>query len=263
MLGLSVLLFAGATLAFAESNDDDDDDNTETTYSTLEEIKAEPYNGIAGKWEVEIEFEEDEYTVYVYEVEDEADLFEKIASKIESEFDFEITADQVESKADVDEDGFEEVDEDEDSDEGSDEDEDKDDFSGDVTKIEAEQYNGIDGKWKIEVNFEDEDAEFYLYNIDDKAELTSSVRTKVNSEFDKNYSEEKISSLLEIDDESDFDDSESDDDSDKDDDKDDDKPSTSMSDDERSKKIADLQAQLEKLIKLVMQLLSLQLGQTN
>lgn len=262
LLGLSALLFAGATFAFAKDSDDDDD-KEETTYATLEEIKAEPYKGIAGKWEVEVQFDED-YTVYVYEVKDEADLFAKIADKIESEFGFEITADQVESKADVDEDGFEEDESEDDDDNSNSNDDDEDDFAGDVTKINAEQYKGIDGKWKIEVRFADEDAEFYLYNIDDKAELTSAAREKVNNEFDKDYSEEKISSLLVIDDESDFDDSESDDDSDKVDDKDDDKPATtSLSDSDRSKRIEALQKQIETLIQLVMKLLSLQLGQSN
>lgn len=246
-LGVFALVFMGASFTFAKDSDDDASDKEETTYATLEEIKAEPYSNISGKWEVEVEFDDEDYTVYVYEVDDETDLFEKIADAIKQKFGFQMTIDQVKSKTEVDDDGFKD-------------DDDDDDFSGDVTKIEAEQYNGIDGKWKIEVKFADEDAEFYLYNIDDKAELTTSVREKVNSEFDKNYSEEKISSLLDIDDESSFDD----DDSDKDDDKDGkDDDSSSMSDDERSKKIADLQAQLEKLIKLVMKLLSLQLGLGN
>ncbi len=249
-LGIFVLLFMGASFAFAkDDNDDDDSDKEVTTYATLEEIKAERYESVTGKWEVEVEFEDD-YTIYVYEVKDEVDLFAKIADKIESEFGFEITADQVKAKTEV-------------KDDFSDDDnlsKDDDDFSGDITKIDAEQYNGIDGKWKIKVRFADEDAEFYLYNIDDKAELTPVVREKVNSEFDKDYSEEKISSLLVIDDENSFDD---DDTSKSDDDKDDDKPSTSSDDSDRLKKIADLQAQIEKLIQLVLQLLTLQLGQSN
>ncbi len=197
---LLALLIGTGSLAYAESN------TAVHIHEEIEEIDAEPYKSIEGKWEVEIEFEnpwnhEDEHKFYVYEIDSYDELAGEISDHLGNEFGYVIDKSEVKEFIDLSCEEHGEVfnltyqcEDDEHEDE--------------ELEIEAERYKSIDGKWKIEAEYNDKEVTFYVYNIDNEEELISEVTEGLEDKFGISISDEEVKGVLEIED--DFDEDEDD-----------------------------------------------------
>lgn len=76
-------------------------DANPTQLGDIEEIEASPYENVEGKWVIDIETSNKEYRIYVYDVENDDDLVEKVADKINTQFNAEISVTEVESIIDI------------------------------------------------------------------------------------------------------------------------------------------------------------------
>ena len=90
-------------------------DQSDYSANDIDELEAEPYENIDGKWEVKVEFDNDrEYTLYVYDVDNEDELVEKIANALEEKFGFEISESDVDDILKIDDDSNDDDDDDDD-----------------------------------------------------------------------------------------------------------------------------------------------------
>ena len=224
---LLALMFGTGAMAYAIA---------ETDYSDLEieEIEAERYEAVDKKWEVEVEYENDmEKKFYVYNIDDEAELISEIADVLN------VSDSEVSDIIEIDEDDEDELEEDENEDE--------------ELEIEAERYENIDGKWEVEYEKGDSEKKFYVYEIDDEAELISEIADYLN------LTEDEVSEVIEI-----KDDFENEDEDEDEEEKDKEVKTTNetalanMA--ARDARILALQEQLAELITLVIKLLNAQLA---
>jgi acyl carrier protein len=154
----------------------------------IDELEAEPYENVDGKWKVKVEFDNDrEYTLYVYDVDDEDELVSKIVNALKEKFGFEISESDVDDILKIDDDSN---------------DDDEAEYSVDnISELEAEPYENIDNKWEVEIEFgDDEDYTFYVYDIYSDDELVSNIADKIEDEFDFKISDSEVADILEIND---------------------------------------------------------------
>lgn len=70
----------------------------------------------------------------------------------------------------------------------------------DITELEAEPYENIEGKWQVDIEFNDEKKRrVYVYNIDDTNELMSNIADKIDVEFGIDISNDEVAEILEFD----------------------------------------------------------------
>jgi len=176
---LLVMLVGFGSVAYAGAEPQEYD----FSISDIEELEAEPFQQIEGKWQVEAEIGDKEFTFYVYEIDNEEELVGEIADELDSRFGLDISDTQVKSLLEIDEDEFDEEDEDEDVE----------------LEIEAERYKPVNGKWKVEAEFNDKDVTFYVYKIQDKEELISEITDYLNETYKLGLSDSEVEDVLDYD----------------------------------------------------------------
>ncbi|MCI5050890.1 MAG: hypothetical protein MRY57_01120 [Candidatus Pacebacteria bacterium] len=68
----------------------------------IDDIEAEPYESVDGKWKIGLDFENgSELVIYVYDVDSEEELLEKVQTEIKNKFNIDLSIDELESIIDV------------------------------------------------------------------------------------------------------------------------------------------------------------------
>ena len=73
----------------------------------------------------------------------------------------------------------------------------------DIESIDADRFESVDDKWKIEIDFKDsssqKDIVFYVYDIDNQTELITNVLTQLEKQFGLMLTLSDIQTILDID----------------------------------------------------------------
>jgi len=146
----------------------------------------------------------------------------EITDHLNENLGFSLSESEVEDLLDVDYDEFEDEDEDEE------------------LEIEAERYKSVDGKWKVEAEFNDKDVLFYVYNIDSEDELVGEIADYLNNKYDLGLSDDEVEGSLEIED--DFEDEDKEEKAEKD---------NKEKDDKKGKEVKTSDADKDELIRLL------------
>ena len=76
----------------------------------------------------------------------------------------------------------------------------------DIESIDADRFESVDDKWKIEIDFKDsssqKDIVFYVYDIDNQTELITNVLTQLEKQFGLTLTLSDIQTILDIDNDS-------------------------------------------------------------